>query len=351
MPTGKLKVLLAKPSSIGHSDGERVNQAGERARMGTEPFGWAKWPSRKRRRVVGLRPQAVACAAIGAGALGGLLACTSLRGEGDTCQTVGTCTTEPLGGDEAGVDPYDWTCLGKAPPASTQSVSYTAIVADVLPPQTTPAGLFVSVCPDFNWPSPLDVDAAAVPCMSPESTVTPDGGGIPDSVTVTLPAVPQASSPYVYVTFEAPDRLPVAVWFNDPPQATFVGLPPVSMFDLTTAALYAAGVGVTLSYSTGLVVLGIHDCKGVPVAGAHATIDIPYPAQDPPVPFTLSSNGLPMTGTTLATDSSGQYGFGNVPAGGTFATVTAFRSDNVKIAQATVYVRPAWATAVAIFPP
>ncbi|HEY4012453.1 MAG TPA: hypothetical protein VGM06_03900 [Polyangiaceae bacterium] len=286
--------------------------------------------------------------------------CTSLRGENETCSTVGTsvCSPEALvtdagadGENSVFTDGYDWSCLGKAPPMSTPSVQYTAIVADFLPPQQAPPGLVVSLCPVLGWPQPTDVDASALPCFNPEAVTTIKDAGIPNSVTVTLPPVLQASSPYIYVAFEAPNRLPVAVWFSDPPMSDFLGTPPVLMFDPLTAESYAMGIGVTLSPATGLVIVSIHDCKGIPVAGAHATLDFANPPATPPVPFTLTSNGLPTTGSVLMTDSSGEFGFGNVPAGGPFVTATAFRADNTKIASATVYVRPGWATAAGIFPP
>jgi hypothetical protein len=323
---------LALSAEVTRCGGERSSPSVPPVRSGVPP--------RDRRGALGLALVASLLAAAG---------CTSLRSGSDTCGTAGlNCQAD------ADVDPgeYDFTCLVSPPmaPMMTPAINYTTRVVNYST-HMFPPGLVACVCSTGD-PVLFDPDASiATPCYAPIGggcVQGPSDGG--DTITIPLPAYDSNLGGYVYVTFEAPGLLPVAVWFNTPSLVDIVGAPPVTLFDLTTISFLAKQVlpqNETLDPTKALVVVTSHDCKGRPVAGAHAALT--PQGSDPPVQFVFLT-GVASLDVEGGTDITGQYGFANVPVGGTTVTATAYYGGLQIGPSGAVITRLGWGTAIAVLP-
>ena len=250
--------------------------------------------------------------AIGALAIGSVLACTELAPGSDTLPDQVIAANRP---DSGPVDPA-WACLDEPPPGSaalnTASVVLTLAVTDIVTLRP-PEGLLARACAKVD-----------VLCGSPTTasvTVAEDGA-------LHL-GVPQGFDGFVELTSPATVS---TMFFLDRPLMSDSSESFTIVSQAALAGLAMQG-NVTLDPNLGHLLVRTFDCLGAPASEVSLVSDVDGTA------FAFV-DGLPNPGLSVTT-ADGLVGFVNVPIG--YAVLQARRRERL-IGTASLFVRPGWFT-------
>jgi hypothetical protein len=289
---------------------------------------------------------------VGAGTALSVLGCDQPLSGSDTCATVTGCASAAL----TDPDPI-WGCVDQTPSNVVQGdggIVYTtsAVTLNGTLDNSALNGLTATVCSAGDIPTlaqdPTGQLACNMPLVPKFQPPSPSNMEIP----LVVPSPIQQGFNFFVAFQNTGVVLPTAIWFNRIPTKSLTATIPIIIIDFVHAAGLAQGLHESLDPTLGLVLLHIYDCTGTPAAGVAATINCN--GDGGPLPSTFFAyaihHGIPLNvtagGGPLTSDTSGDFGFANVPPGGCTANLYVPSLNNKDIGNAYFVVRPSWDTGV-----